>query len=361
MIQPMRDIRIAAFLICAIGAAAALARGGEMKSDDPVKRVAENPPVSGMLIYYVDENSDAAKQGLAPGDVIVRFAGDPVTSRETYSAAIKKKRNEKSLEIVVLRERTEVHATVENKGAGIKATAVTKSVPLILRPASTGAMFDFSSLKEKPIDAWYTLSSDGKKIGYEHDRLEPRDGKITVRTEMVFAKQHYVATTVVNAEGRPCMVESKYDFPAADFTQEGKLEKKEDALVWAAKSSYPGEKEPKKVRDERATPVSDDVLPDMGLDAIAGFLVGSTGACAHVSVLNLGAGDIVEESALIITGTGQMEIRAMAQTHRTLFFDAGSRLTGFDRRFYGTRMQGMLSTRETALQGVDAALLPKGD
>lgn len=275
-----------------------------------LEEAAANPTATGILVTSVIEGTPAAEVGLAPGDIVVGYAGEPAPDLPTLAALKQKAMDQDLVEFVFVR-RGEKHAvTIPTGPIGFMGTAVEKGRPTPPFPPDTGVKFDFSSLDAHPIDAWYAFRfGDDPPVGFEHVTVKRDGGRIYQVSEVSFdggeqyGDEHNVVTVVMTDEPTPRFVMCRFESITTGWTG--------TAFV-----ADPGAKEPQisfttKMGEEtdRVSPVAVPAraVPTYFIETLARFLPREEGACFRFRPLMEGSATVSLPSAVVCRGRETIE------------------------------------------------------
>ena len=226
-------------------------------------------------------------------------------------------------------------------------------------PPSTHPALDFTLLNGAPFEHWYSFFIDGKKVGFEHNRLSMSEGLLTLNSEVSFdfgekGIQHYIAHVVARAAVWPEIVSVRFEAQDSLIADEAPAEKY-GKKVWAVVASF--DDAGKKKTERQSFPLPADLMHDYLAHHIALFMPREKGACLHYTCL--AAGENMGPAAIHCTGSESIEINGVktavtaydkymsGQKATTRWIDARGVIVRND---YGTKTSSVLSTRDEALK-----------
>jgi len=283
------------------------------KPTDPVDRALASPQATGLLVTDVAPETQAAKLGIEPGDVIVTYDGHPTPSIPALQAAMKAVTTE-ALQVLVIRvDGAEKTFTLEPGRIGVVLSPVVKGKGLEPLPAATGVKFDFSSLTETPHDDWYAFTVGGKQVGFEHGLCKLEDGKLVMRREVAFdggeqwGVNHFDVTVVLTAEPAPRAVSFSFYNPITGYSGQGELTTTDAGAAVVRYTHTADEGGPSTV--EHPVPSGLPAWPSYVVETLACFMPREKGACVHYHSITDGSGGVDRHpSALRVEDEEELEI-----------------------------------------------------
>lgn len=140
--------------------ALALAPGARAASDDPtevVERVLAAPPATGLVVVSALEESQAATKGVRPGDTVVAYGGEGVTTPEALAALKAKAEAAGTKEIpvaLVAPDGTPREIVLAPGSIGVVLLPVEKGKPVPPLPPATKVRFDVERFLEALREDW---------------------------------------------------------------------------------------------------------------------------------------------------------------------------------------------------------------
>lgn len=324
-------------LTCSSSIALENAAGGD------IEKSAANPGATGLLVLRVVEGSQAAKVGLKPGDILVSYDSQKTPNMAALAPAMQAASGKGKKEISLELWRAGSAQTLKLKPGrmGVETVPVQKGKKLLPRPPETKIQFDFSRLKNAPIDTWYTFCIQGKKVGFEHNRLTLSDGKLHLESEVAFdgGKQwginHFLVRVVATAEARPKLLDASFKSPMSkDYSIHAKREtdKASGNRIWKITQQDPSGKKNKDI--ELKGSLARELFPDYLVTLLCAFMPRERGACFHYTPYNEMGGTVgrpggllaVDEETIRVGGkevkAWRYETRSFGQTGRTHWVDS---------------------------------------
>lgn len=341
---------------------------------DPLERAMENPTSTGLLVLEVVPDSQAARGGVAPGDIIVAYAGKPIATREDLIAAIGDPAVPEPIRLEVDRGGESRTFEVGRGKVGVAVLPVKKGERLDPLPPATDVSFDFSRL-EKAGEAWYAFTENGKsKMGFEYFRwrvegLGPEarailDGEVAFDGGEELGRRHFVATVVASMGQRPQGRTCRFESVLTNDVAEGSVvfDPKAPTAGWETLLK-PREGEIQTVRSLAAG----DLVPAYFIYALARCMPQETKACYRFTPVNEASGTLGKASALVVLGQEPIQVAdrevatwkiawvSMGRTMNTHWVDADGNVLATD---YGGA-SGALATKEEALANLHPDLRPR--
>ncbi len=328
--------------LCLLTAAVAFA------ADDDLLRLLANPPGTGMMVTQIVAGGRGAAAGLREGDLIVKYAGVPVTTREGFIRLIGAHAQEAAIPVIVLRGGKEQALEVKGGRLGLALTAVEKGKP-IRRPAETPYEPNLNALENS--EAFYDFNFGPQKAGFEMRRLEVKGDAVTL-TRIVrfkfgeFDEDMVMDMSMTKAKGMPVKAigfRSRGE-QAAELKREGSLLKGK------------GGGEPLQI----LAPVN--LIPSWAVDVVAQTMPREVGACHYFTRLEE-LGQLSPNCEILcaaketvpVLGTAteayRYDVRRYGEVTNRYWFTADHRLVKAD--YSGPTAE--LSRREKALEN-----LPEG-
>lgn len=262
--------------------------------------VLANPPATGLLIFEVAPDTQAAKARFQPGDVLTHYDGQPVESLADLSRIARTVFQEKrKLLILVRRGEQEIEAEFDPAPLGLRLVPVrAKESRLLWRP-QTQVEFDPDAIAKvlQSGDHWELLELAGKPVGWAHSLLTPHQGKMLLRVQSSIendqlSQQRDVILTFRNEAYLPLqsirlMAQNRLIF---DFHRDnGKLAGERTGIPDAA-------------------PVPNDAVSAYLSGYLAAMMPREAGACLHCSYLADSSLHAAPFSDLYCTGPEELEI-----------------------------------------------------
>lgn len=343
---------------------------GQEFSEDTIRSDKFTPEASGLVILAVAKNGQAEAKGMKPGDVIVSYDKNELKDPMALVALIEKLQQEKPPETEILVNISRGGKMMDFKVTpgmlGLVSAPATKGTPVELRPADTGITLDYSKLAEKPIDDWYTFRFDeNSKAGFEHVRMEKKDGKVEVTVKLAFddprwGKHYAIAKAITTATPRPKLLETKMELPLEDTVITGKLIEPQGG----GKAKWETTKTKGKEKTVETIDAAADQLASYFATWFPGLVPPKDGSVLHYTFLDESTGKLGQPAAMVavkmekITLEGKefpvyrYEQKSLGQTSATSWVDSTGRVLKHDFRG-ATSVQ---TTRESALKDIPPSL-----
>ncbi len=144
---------------------------GENASLVPLQETEFMPKQTGLLVTWVQPESQAREVGLRIGDILFSYRNTPITDISSLVEAVgaSAAKSEESIKLQFARRDERLDVSVKPGKLGIQGTAVEKGKVLLLRPPPSGHSFDWSKLDHAPVDRWYKfMFGDEGQVGFDH-------------------------------------------------------------------------------------------------------------------------------------------------------------------------------------------------
>jgi len=344
----------------------AFALAAEPTTADPLMEALANPPATGMLVTSVVPETQAAKLGVKPGDVLVSYDGVAIESIPQLSQV--KAAATGAVKAVFARKDTSFTVSFAPGSIGIHLVAVKKGEAPKLAPA-TNVEFDFSSLDGKPRDDWFAFTFDGKTVaGFEHDRVRLLSGRLHIQREVAFdggerwGLNHFAVTVVASAEKRPQTLRTTFIGPLAKMRASGEIRRAPDGTAeWYHRADTEDASIVKRF------PMPANMMADYLIETLASFMPREKGACIHFRPFVESRGQLNLPSALVCTGSEEIQYQGETvqvwrmerqglggESTATYYVDGEGRILIGD--YIGVKV--FRTTKEEALSGLNPKLLP---
>jgi len=341
----------------------------------PLESALASPSATGLLIHTVAEGGQAAAKGFAKGDILVSYAAAPTPDDAALDAAKERVEQEKaeSVQVEIVRGGKKLTFTLKPGPIGVMAVAVEKGKKVETRPPATDFAFDFSRLKDGPIEDWQSFYIRGKKVGFEHNVLAMQDGKLVLDSEVAFdfgngGIQHFVVRVVASSGSKPRPISCRFETPLHPFVCKGHSK----AGRWDSTLSWPEEENGKTVQKSETVSIEmpPDIMPSYLLRYLCAFMPRTAGACFHYTLLSEGSGRLYQAEALFAARLETIDVegetieawryeyRSMGGTGNISWIDSEGRVV---KNFYGGGTESFLTTRENALAGLNPQIKPRTD
>lgn len=253
----------ARLLIIALALVATAALG----ADEDLLRLLANPPGTGLMVTQTVAGGRGEAAGLREGDILVRYGGEAVTTREGFIRLIGAKAQEAAIPVVVLRGGKEQELQVKGGRLGLALTAVEKGKP-IRRPAETPYEPNFKALKNE--EAYYDFKFGDRKAGFEFHKLDVKGDSVTM-TRVVrfkfgeFDEEMEMEMVLSKAKGMPVR--------SIDFRSHGEqaAKLKREGLLLEGKSGD----------DSLRLLTPANAVPSWAVDIVARTMPRQVGACHY--------------------------------------------------------------------------------
>ncbi len=342
--------------------------------DHPLAGESFTSAFDGILLTTVLPDGQAAKLGVARGDVLIGYADAAMRTMDDLRAAVDAHAaGAGPIEVEVVAISGERRYLRCDPGLlGVAGEAVVAGRELRFVPPARPLRFDLERLRRAPLDCWSVFTIAGKHIGYEHLVLRLEGDVLHALDEVAFASeawgaQHFFQRDRAQVTGsRPRPLWTRHQ--AADG-------------VWwweAAATSIDGVDRWRSRTVEGAEEASyDEMLGDTALqDYVASMLphlaLAEPGACLHFRPLIAAQPAPADRlSALICRGEEATTLRdgsqvnavrwdtvSLGQVTRTLWLRDGQAIRS---DYGGDAVAWPGVSRDEALAGVDTALAPVAD
>ncbi len=352
---------------------------------DALDALYAKPPATGLLILRMNDDGQAAALGLLPGDILVSYDGQALTTSDGLRALTSAHHGRSGLELIAMRG--EQRVTVKAVGAPLgvflaevqrgvdSGKRARRAVPL---PAATGARLDLTRLPGKPIDAWHEFHFTATKVGFEHFTLSMVGDRLHCSECFAFTLEsagglvHSRTVAEATTEAQPRLL-SAHGVGDAGSTTDVQVLDGPDGLFLVHTSTAPqADTAPPRTTTTRLIAPRD--LIDLNLlFPLATCMPRTLGACVHFSVFDERQGAI-------------LPIALLVERHEALELADGARVDAWAVRLHGTRGPGWttwvddggrilkndfgpdyggawstLSTKDAALAGLDATVAACAD
>lgn len=372
----MRQILIVA-LIGLVALGAARTEAGEEATLLEVERILESPPATGLVMVRVVEGGAAHEAGIRAGEILLGYDEKETRTLQALkkAMAVAEQSRKKEVPLEVLGRDGTVRETVVAPGRlGVDLLPVEKGKSAAGLPAPTPVRFDLERLEKIPIDDWYGFTmGGGPKVGFEHARLELKDGKLHYRREVAFdggrqyGLQHFDVAIVAAPGATPQAVSLRFAYPLADALSEGRFVRKGETVEWVVAYRYREEETGKTIegKDRVALPVDLPLVPTYFVEVLAALMEKKEGAAFHYRPTMDAQGTPMLRSALVVVGKEPVAIgedtipawrveqrRMGGQTAATYWVDDQGKVLRSD---YGGPI-ATISTYEEATRGIHPEL-----
>jgi hypothetical protein len=196
-------------------------------ADEDLLRLLANPPGTGLMVTQTVAGGRGAAAGLREGDIIVKYGGETVSTREGFIRLIMAKSQEPNIPLVVLRGGKEQELQVKGGRLGLALTAVEKGKP-IRRPAETPYEPNLKALKNE--ETYYDFKFGETKAGFELHKLSVKGDSVSLTRIVRFKFGEFDEDMVMQmelAKGKGMPVKTidfrSHDQQAAKLKREGLL------------------------------------------------------------------------------------------------------------------------------------------
>lgn len=239
--------------------------------------VLASPPATGLLIFEVTDDSQAARAGFMPGDILTHYDGQPVESLPDLSRIARTVFQEKrKLLVLARRGEKELEAEFDPAPLGVRLIPVREKETRLLWRPETPVPFspELTAQVLQSGESWELLLHGDTPIGWAHSYLTPHKGKTLLRIQssieneqisqqrdviLTFRNEAYLPVDSVRLMSQNRLI---FDF----FREEGKLA---------------GER----VGIPDAAPIPEDAVSAYLSGYLAAMMPRQEGACLHCSYL----------------------------------------------------------------------------
>jgi hypothetical protein len=341
--------------------------------------IAANPPADGLMVVQIVPDSQAKKLGMHVGDVLTHYDGAVLTDPQSLVSAVqaREQKNEASpILLRLIRDNEAQELTVAPGRLGVRTLAVRKGAALRLRPPATAVTYDFTPLKQGPMETWYAFHLDGQKVGFEHHTLRLMDdGRLKLESEVAFdhaewGVQHFHVTTLAEITPRLRTIGSVYRFPPTDFRLTGELVERDGTSYWATRrdDSNAGDVAVDKALAPVERTIPADWQSDYLMAQVVAFMKPQGGACEHYTVFDLSTGHKIGPSSNYDAGEETLEIagaKRLTRKYEAHQFGEIVRRAWIDPRTrvpvkftYGGTAEAYLVTKAQALESLSSRIKP---
>jgi hypothetical protein len=162
-VDTLRRSASSLLFLCAACGGCALAFGFAA-ADSRVEAILANPTVTGLLVIQTVRGGQAEARGIKPGDIIVRYAGESVSTLEQLLARIADHAKERRVTIQIVRDGKMRHVTVPSGPLGVRTARLAKGKPKWRRVPSSPYSPDLSGLSG---ETWMSFMLEGEHCGFE--------------------------------------------------------------------------------------------------------------------------------------------------------------------------------------------------
>jgi len=264
------------------------------------------PGATGLLVTSVEPGSQAETVGIAVGDIVVAYAGTPTPDFPTLNAEVGAA--EGAVRILLVRQGAEVSLSLEKGRIGVSLLPVVKGTAGTPLPKATVTALDFSSLADRPRDAWFAFYRGGERSGFARIRAHLIGHRLIVLTEEVFEDEtgimDHEVTCVTTSDGMPALRMSVFRDRMNDWERFGSAcPCGEGKFRWTVISRGPGS------NDELfQTQIGLGVIPAYMMETLASFMPREEGACLRLTPLFEGSGRTGAPSALVCVKTEKVMV-----------------------------------------------------
>jgi hypothetical protein len=318
MWQPVRFC-LAGVLFGAILFLFASPSGASDSEISALEKALARPTATGLLVTRVVPGSQADRQGIEAGDILVAYAGVPIPIPEAMSRAKEEAEGKDSVEVKWIRDGWTRTVLLEPGQIGVQLMPVIKGVRRQTLPPETVSTFDFSAFGEKGQDDWYYFLREGARAGVGRIQVRRLGDSLFVHSEEVIdtgseLNDHEVlSATDTSVSLVPVM--SVFRDRMNDWVRYGlPMTGATGCAIWNSTTTGPGSEEKTAVRKYHGRAV-----PVYMVETLVALMPRVKDACFRFLPLYEGSGEVGLESALV--GIGEEKVAIGAAEHTGFKFE----------------------------------------
>jgi hypothetical protein len=313
----MRPLALGRFAACfAVTLAVLLTPFAVAEDDEPsaLERTVTKPAATGLLVTAVVPDTQAAKLGIEPGDILVSYAGQAVPDADALSKAKAGAEGADEIKATFVREGWEKTVVLGPGQIGIRLVPVVKDVSRTALPKENVAGFDFSGFDEQGRDDWYFFLREGSRAGVGRI-LVRRVGEILFVTSEEFldlgtALEDHEVLSATDCSPRPTAHMTVFCDRMNDWTRYGLPARAPGGCSrWNTTTTGPGIEAAATIRKFHG-----NAVPVYMVETLVELMPSKKNACFRFLPLYEGSGEVGMESGLVGIGAETVDVAGAEQT-----------------------------------------------